>query len=255
MKLNETMNGKTMDGDDLDFLTEMSKYLDVLGSDTRLKILKLIEKNPKDIRTISNEIKTTYENTNRHMDKLLDIGIVKREMGTGKQTSRGVRLVWKYSLDRGVLEAIMRSWAVFTNFKFELSGMEDVKKKISDEFNDNVPSLRILGGVNDGKILALNKDSINLGRVDQKNLDKFDSESNIVLSSEYKAVTRVSKPHARLTFEDNDWYIEDCDSKGGTYLNEKRLDKNKRIKLNKGDLIGLAKGSLGAHLLFNLPSE
>ncbi|MDD1673640.1 MAG: hypothetical protein LUP99_04440, partial [Methanomicrobiales archaeon] len=61
---------------DIDFLQELSEYLDVLSSSVRLRILKLIEKKPKDARTISHEIETSYENTKKHLDKLLSIGLI-----------------------------------------------------------------------------------------------------------------------------------------------------------------------------------
>jgi len=63
------------------FLSDLPMYLDILGSDVRLRILKFAATSPKDIREISNEIETSLENTKRHLDKLMSIGIIKQEAG------------------------------------------------------------------------------------------------------------------------------------------------------------------------------
>ena len=242
--------------EDSDFVKELSEYLDVLSSSVRLKILKLIEKEPKDIRTISSDIKTSYENTKKHLDKLLNIGVVRKEIGLGRETVKGIHPVWKYSLVPGGLEAVLRNLGIFSNVTFELSDrVATVKGRISEEFIRRVPMIKVLGGPDDGKVFPIKKESVRIGRVDLRKQDKYDPENDIVLSGEYRAVTRVSKPHARLTLEGGEWYLEDCESKGGTYLNDKKLDKYRKTKLNDSDMIGLSKGLLGVHLLFSLPSE
>jgi predicted transcriptional regulator len=78
-----------MRAEGFDFLEELSDYLEVLSNTARLKILKLIERGPKDARTISHEIETSYENTKKHLDKLLSIGLIRKEAGVGKPTSKG----------------------------------------------------------------------------------------------------------------------------------------------------------------------
>ena len=42
-----------------DSLEELSEYLDVLSSSARLRILKFLEKKPRDARSISREIETS----------------------------------------------------------------------------------------------------------------------------------------------------------------------------------------------------
>ena len=54
-----------------------------------LRILKFLEKKPRDARGISKEIETSYENTKKHLDKLLSIGVIKKEAGLGAPTQRG----------------------------------------------------------------------------------------------------------------------------------------------------------------------
>lgn len=82
---------------------------------------------------------------------------------------------------------------------------------------------------------------------------RSDPERDIVLGEEYAAVTRVSRPHARLTRRADAWLIEDGGSTGGTFVNGTPLDRGKRRELHDGDLIELAKGAPGATLVFVVP--
>ncbi|WP_243670464.1 winged helix-turn-helix domain-containing protein, partial [Methanoculleus chikugoensis] len=113
---------------DNDDLQELSEYLDVLSSSTRLKILKAIERSPKDVRQISAAIETSYENTKKHLDKLMSIGVVRKEAGLSRPTAKGVHPVWKYSLVPGGLEAITRSLGLFANLKLTLTDAVLAKK-------------------------------------------------------------------------------------------------------------------------------
>lgn len=55
---------------------------------------------------------------------------------------------------------------------------------------------------------------------------------------------RISRKHAQILKEKDGFYIKDLRSSNGTWINEKRLEKE-RIKLNDGDNIILAKKALG----------
>jgi DNA-binding transcriptional ArsR family regulator len=244
---------------DSDSLEELSEYLDVLSSSARLRILKFLEKKPRDARSISHEIETSYENTKKHLDKLLSIGVIKKEAGLGAPTSKGIHPVWEYSLVPGGLEAIIRNLGLFSNTRVQIVGTEishrldDVKNTLSREVLGNVPAAIVLGGPDDGKVFLLKADSASIGRIDPENPGSFDPTRDIVLSDGYSAVTRVSKPHGRVVHEKNGWYIEDSDSTGGTQLNNKRLEKNVRVLLHDGDLVELSKGVSGVKLLMIIP--
>ena len=45
--------------------------------------------------------RTSYENTKKHLDKLMSIGVIKKEAGLGAPTSKGIHPVWQYSLVPG----------------------------------------------------------------------------------------------------------------------------------------------------------
>ena len=100
-----------------DYYVELSEYLEVLSNSQRLKILKILEKSPKEVRKIAGEIDTSYENTKKHLDKLLSTGLIRKEAGLGQATSKGVHPVWKYSLVPGAMEAIVRNLGLFSNIR------------------------------------------------------------------------------------------------------------------------------------------
>ncbi|RPI36340.1 MAG: FHA domain-containing protein [Methanoregulaceae archaeon] len=244
-----------------DSLEELSEYLDVLSSSARLRILKFLEKKPRDARSISREIETSYENTKKHLDKLLSIGVIKKEAGLGAPTSKGIHPVWEYSLVPGGLEAIIRNLGLFSNTRVQITGSEisrrldEVKSTLNREVLGDVPAVIVLGGSDDAKAFLLKNDAVRIGRIDPASRAAYCPGEDIVLSESYTAVTRVSRPHGRIVRDGESWYVEDCGSTGGTQLNNKRLEKNVRSLLHDGDLIELSKGVYGVRFLVILPKD
>jgi len=245
-----------MGAGDIDFLQELSEYLDVLSNSVRLRILKLIEKKPKDARTISHEIETSYENTKKHLDKLLSIGLIRKDAGIGKPTSKGVHPVWEYSLVPGALEAVTRNLALFSNTPITSDNrvlsekVAEVRGKFREEFG-TIPALLVMGGSDDGTIFPIRAPVTLLGRKDPG--ARVTDRDAITLSEEYRAVTRVSHPHARIVEQQGEYYLEDRESTGGTYLNGRKLLEGERVLLTDGALIDLAKGPQSVRLLCVLP--
>ncbi|MCK9580184.1 MAG: FHA domain-containing protein [Methanoregula sp.] len=243
-----------------DSLEELSDYLDVLSSSARLRILKFLEKKPRDARAISKEIETSYENTKKHLDKLLSIGVIKKEAGLGAPTSKGIHPVWQYSLVPGGFEAIIRNLSLFSNTRVSVVGSEisqrldAVKGTISKEVLGNVPALIVLGGPDDTRVFLLRGDLISIGRRDPENMAALHPESDVVFSEGYTAVTRISRPHGRFIHKNDGWFIEDCGSTGGTQVNNKKIEKGVQVALHDGDLIELAKGVSGIKLLIVIPA-
>jgi len=247
--------------EEADSLEELSEYLDVLSSSARLRILKFLGKKPRDARAISKEIETSYENTKKHLDRLLSIGVIKKEAGLGAPTSKGIHPVWEYSLVPGGMEVIVRNLGLFSNTRVQVVGSEiskrlgEVKGTLSKEVLGNVPAAIALGGPDDGKVFSLRDSTVSIGRNDPEHASSYRPDSDIVLSDSYTAVTRVSRPHGRLVHDKGTWFIEDCGSTGGTQLNNTKLEKNVRAPVRDGDLIELAKGISGVKLLLILPGN
>jgi len=245
--------------DNNDYYIELSEYLEVLSNSQRLKILKILERGPKEVRKIAADIDTSYENTKKHLDKLLSTGLIKKEAGLGQATSKGVHPVWKYSLVPGAMEAIVRNLGIFSNIRInpvdsELRNkLDDVRGRVAAELLSPSPSVVVLGGPDDGKVFPLSGPQVRIGRIDQKRAGRYDQAQDIVLSAEYTAVSRVSRPHGKFVEEDGQWSLEDGGSTGGTMVNAAAVTPEKRVPVRDGDLVELAKGIYGAKLLVIMP--
>ncbi|MBP2133215.1 putative transcriptional regulator [Methanomicrobium sp. W14] len=241
------------------FYEKLSDYLSVLGNPTRLRILKITEDNPKDIREIANETGTSYENTKKHINKLLKAGVIRKEAGVGKPTSKGVHAVWKYSTVPGGLELVARNVSSFCNLEIknpELTGkLSEIRKMIDDEISSGMPVLVLLGGKDDGTVFLIKKDRIKIGRSDPSANDDPGEDCDIVLGDEYRGVTRISKPHATISLENGVWRINDEGSTGGTYVNSKKIMEFVKTSLSDGDMIELGRGKDKASFVFHTQKE
>ena len=237
------------------FLEELSEYLEVLSNPLRLKVLKFIEREPREITAIAGHIGMSYQSTKKHLDRLVSTGLVQRAAGFGRETDRGIAPVWKYSLAEGGLENLTRTLGVFSSITTPI-GYNDIRERIRavrSALNENGeqagPVLYVIGGVADGKAFILKNDRIPMGREDPDHPPAVDKDM-IVLPDDYRAVTRVTKPHAVLIRTAESWQVEDNGSTGGTFVNSLRLDPLKRSSLANGDVIDLSVGANSARFLF-----
>ena len=189
----------------------ISKYL---SNPVRLRILKVIEREPKEISEIASRIDTSYANTKKHIDQLVRIGLVKKEAGFGRETVKGIHPVWKFSLAEGSLEMLIRNLGVFSrvNIPIGFGGiqekLESVRAAVAKESGTNYPALHLLSGSRAGQTFLLKKDHIAVGRSDP-DIPSRSGESDIVLPEEYVMVTRITKPHAVISRSAGGWQIED----------------------------------------------
>lgn len=236
------------------FLQELSKYLEVLSNPVRLKILKVVEREPREISEIASRINTSYANTKKHIDQLVDIGLVRKEAGFGRETSKGIHPVWKYSSAEGGLETVIRNMGVFSRINIPMgygeimSQIETVRAALVESGRD-YPALYLVEGSGSGRTFLLRKDRILLGRIDPGFPAKVTSD-DIALPEEYDAVTRISRPHAILAKTQEGWQIEDRGSSGGTYVNTDLVPPMHKVLIKNGDIIDLATGENAARFLF-----
>jgi hypothetical protein len=242
-----------------DITVELAEYLDVLGSEIRLNILKLLGSEPMDVELVSHLLFKRFNkvsartNTKKHIDKLMNVGLVMPLSEAGKRNSRWVT---NYVLVPGGIETAMRTLkkVMRIDLGFEVGRkVEGVRNMISEEFSDTFAVVKVLGGVDDGREFLLKEPEVNIGRIDINNPDRYDPKTDVVLSNQYRAVTRVGKPHARLLLLQDEWFIELCEGQNPTYLWDKKLQKRRKQKLNDGDIIHFAEGLKGVRLLFLNP--
>ncbi|MFA6364018.1 FHA domain-containing protein [Methanoregula sp.] len=240
---------------DPDFLQELSEYLEVLSNPVRLKILKVIEREPKEISEISSRIDTSYANTKKHIDQLVHIGLVKKEAGFGRETIKGIHPVWKFSLAEGSLEMLIKNLGVFSRVNIPM-GFGEMQEKLASvraavvkESGATFPALHLMGGSWAGHTFLLKKDHIAVGRSDP-DAPSRSSEADILLPETYAMVTRITKPHAVISRSPAGWQIEDRGSSGGTYVNTELITPMHKIVLKNGDMIDCALGESAARFLF-----
>jgi DNA-binding transcriptional ArsR family regulator len=237
------------------FLRELSEYLEVLSNPVRLKILKVIEREPKEIREIASRIDTSYANTKKHLDQLVHIGLVKKEAGFGRETIKGIHPVWKFSLVEGGLEMLVKNLGVFSRVNIPIGygeiqqTLESVRAAVLKESDTDLPALHLVEGSAAGRTFPLKKDHILIGRRDPDSPSRT-GEGDIVLPEEYATVTRITKPHAIVSRAAGGWQIEDRGSSGGTYVNAEAIAPMHKTILKNGDVIDLAMGEDSARFLF-----
>ncbi|HUK37591.1 MAG TPA: FHA domain-containing protein [Methanomicrobiales archaeon] len=254
--ISDTVTGAG-EGDSID---ELSAYLDILSSGTRLRILKLLEKRPMDVTSISRETGTSYENTKKHLDRLLSIGVIRKEAGIGRETSKGVHPVWEYSVVPGSLERIVRTLGIFSNLR--ITGVDrtlgerlnQVKGGVSGALLGGSPMAVLMGGKEDGRAFTIGAGETKVGRADRDQPGAGDPGRDIVLDDSYQGVTRVSRPHGRIRVGKGVTF-EDCGSTGGSSVNGKRVGRNEAVTLRNGDILELGQGTTGARLVLAIPPE
>jgi len=237
------------------FLEDLSEYLDVLSNPVRLKILKIIEHEPKEITEIAAEIESTYQNTKKHLDRLLASSLVIRGAGFGRETERGIAPVWKYSLAPGGMETLVKTLGLFSSITVP-PGYTDIRDRIREvqaavfeTAGESGPVLYLLSGPSEGMSFLLTTNRIRIGREDE-NYVPDEGEGAVILPADYRAVTRVTKPHAFLTCTTDSWQIEDNASTGGTFLNSVRLEPLTGTPVASGDVVDLAIGDHAGRFLF-----
>ena len=263
--------------EDPEYYEDLSEYLNVLSNPVRLRILKIIEHAPMEAREIAAAIGTSYVNTKKHLEKMLNAGIITKEAGFGRATSRGSLPVWKYTTRPGGIEEIIRNLGFFSNLDVHIEGseladkVEEARRMVSREYAGETPVLFVLGGPADGKTFPLAETVTRIGR-EEKRLGSLPAENGaapvryappgtltgdaaIVVSREFDLVTRISRPHAAITSHDGAWYIIDKGSTGGTAVNDTPCEQGKEMRLMAGDIIDLARGPRGVRFLFTVAEE
>jgi len=247
-----TIQGKR----DPEYLIEMSDYLNALANPVRLQILSSLETRPMELKELATLTRTSYENIRKHIDKLLLAGLVRKDAGMSSETMTGIHPVWKYSLAPGGMEQIITNLSMFSKVPLSITHTDlatqltTIRKDISSQFGVTAPCLYLTSGPQEGKIFSLSGEKITLGRIDPSDSSTYMKNKNhILLSSDYKSVSRISRPHARI-YHDERWEIEDCKSTSGTFINTEPIPVNTRREISDGDIIILGTGNMSARFLF-----
>ena len=241
-------------GNDPEFISELADYLDTLSSPVRLHILSFLGSRPRTIRQVSHEIGTSYENTKKHLTRLLTLGIIRKEIGVSQDLINHGQPVFYYSLEPGSLDRLIKSMGVFTSIT---SGSDPAlhhqvmhaTRSLSDVFPLTFPSLTLKAGPDAGRVFPLTGEMYRIGR-EESGWDSLVPEPAVLIQEAYRSVSRVSGPHAWVFRKGDSWLLRDGESKGGTFLNGRRISREEPEVLSDGVIIELAQGPLAACLIF-----
>ncbi|HWQ67503.1 MAG TPA: FHA domain-containing protein [Methanospirillum sp.] len=238
---------------DPEFISDLSEYLDVLGSQVRLHILSYVGTRSRTVRQISQEIETSYENTKKHLTRLQSLGLIRKEIGVSDEPANQGQPVFYYSLVPGGLDHTVSNLALFSSVAGKsVSGLSDRLESARVGLQGILPSagprLILTTGYERGRPYDLTGELVRIGRTEE-GWDGSSPEPAILIPDEYRSVSRVSRPHAWLRVRSGRWTIADGTSKGGTSVNGVPVSHEPTV-LRNGDLIELSPGSLGASLLF-----
>lgn len=67
----------------------------------------------------------------------------------------------------------------------------------------------------------------------------------ILLDNEYSTVSNISKPHLKVFYKDDGWYILDEGSSNGTFIGDVEVLKGEAIKIKSNSFIKLSRGNGG----------
>ena len=116
----------------------------------------------------------------------------------------------------------------------------NIKKKEEMPF---IPRLLICG-INTPECvqLLINREDFTIG---------YSEECNGVL----RFNREISKLHCRIVYKEKEFYIIDCGSTNGTYLNGSRLEKDAPYPLREGDRLRFSTSTFAVEMLHNIPKE
>ncbi|WP_409199908.1 FHA domain-containing protein [Methanobrevibacter sp. DSM 116169] len=184
------------------------------------------------------------QNLRNHLKILVDQGFLEVEEDFVTRSVKGLR---KVNAHQTVFDQL-------TSIFFDLSSLSNYFNKIIEpNFEENGLEIRLLNGTEIEKYYYIsdmeNGEKIRIGRKDEN--FKTNNE-NIEVPALLKGVSRISKPHAWLKFENNNYYIIDNETNSKTRVNMEEIESNKEIKINNGDGIRLGSGEKGAQMIFTI---
>lgn len=116
-----------------------------------------------------------------------------------------------------------------TTITYALGDREEVEADLVGRHGPREGTVLLIrtGGVREGETVAFNSDVLTIGRSPQSDLFLDD--------------VTVSRHHARVICDDNGYLVEDLNSLNGTYVNRKRIERD---RLSDGDELQIGKFKL-----------
>ena len=186
------------------------------------------------------------------LHKLEASSLIKTSAQKKDKYIQGPNTVTVYKINQPGINMLSADINAFSNALSSFTSDKTViNKEEMDEFgNLKIPLLKIIGGSENGKVFAIKKDQIRIGRIGELNPTEAEYGDDLILSNDYTSVTRIEKPHLTISKKDDKWYALDMKSSGGTFLNNEKMEKTKEYRLKDNDLMKLSLGSHSVELVF-----
>lgn len=214
-----------------------------------LEILKGFKEKPLYSREINSILFNKYnidisvQMLGQHLKKLSNAGLIE-EVTVKKEVANkiGRRNVKGFILKEDAFEDLFLEISFLSDEVFTFFDLHKTNVGLTD---DEHCILTIFNGVDKGKTFRVNKDEVvQIGRKDKFNQDDFDSKV-ILLDNEYSTVSNISKPHLKVFYKDDGWYILDEGSSNGTFIGDVEVLKGEAIKIKSNSFIKLSRGNGG----------
>ena len=250
-----------LDDDDSGLISEK---LSAVNNEARFSILKILrdfdkenKRGPEDYKKeplYSREINTlllknyniniTTQMLGQHLKQLVEAGLIK-EVDVKKEVPNkiGPRSVKGFVLKEDAFEDLFLDINFLSDELLTFFDLYKTNKRFQDEEHC---VLTVFNGQDKGKTFKVNKDETVLigrkGNFSQGDLASF----AILLDNSYSTVSSVSKPHLKLFYKNDGWYILDEESSNGTFIADREVSKGRPTKLLPNSFIKLSKGNGGA---------
>lgn len=224
---------------------DMRDYLLLLQDPIHLAIISRITKEENTTLELAELLGHTQDEMKKRMQSLHHAGLVIRWPKLSSHTQSGI-CTWSYRTPRALIQNILQECSYIENCPDVSKETESIARKTREQIQEHLgqqtSSLAIMGGEGDGMVFELAFRSLAVGREDKEGMKGIEKNRDIIIPGSYRGVTRISKPHAIITRIFPCWYIEDCNSSGGTYINNLMLKPETRHLICDQDIIILGSG-------------
>lgn len=188
-------------------------------------------------------INITPQMLGQHLKQLLKADLIE-EVNVKKEIPNkvGLRTVKAYKLKEDAFEDLFLDINFLSDELLYFFDLYCVNQKFKD---DECCVLTIFNGVDKGKSFKVNNDeTVLIGRKD--NFENSDFSSLVVLlDNDYVSVSSISKPHLKIFYEDDFWYVLDEASTNGTFVSGKKIPQGIATKLKNNSFLKLSRGNGG----------
>ena len=234
----------------------LSNKLAAINNEVRFTILKIlrdfekIQGNKNKDPLYSREINVFLNNFNinitpqmlgQHLKILVNADILE-EVYVKKEIPNkiGRRNVKAYRIKSDAFSDLFLDINFFSDELLSFFDLYDVNKNFQE---DDACILTIFNGKEKGKTFKVFKDEkISIGRKSKYDESDFKNIKPICLDNSYYSVSRISKPHIKLFYDNGNWCIMDEESSNGTFIGDKRVPTGFKVALKNNSFLKLSRG-------------